>query len=239
MSKPLWRQQKTLGRGSKTPQRYWLRIDAAPLKKGALTRGNTSHTPMTRTEKVSRSKRTNSSISEPATSGRRRVRSFVPISKITTCGDKEETIPRSRRNLATVRPPTPCKWTMASLERPNVSSARESKCERRSSRSLRIKEWPNTRTEGTEEAMEMNKRLEQSEKKGWYPRSENNTAMNCNKRSAQRPKLTGNNKRKARSEKQNTTTKIGEQNDDEIAVRIKTYQNLPRSKSKEASNSEQ
>ena len=93
----------------------------------------------------------------------------------------------------------------------NVSSARESKCERRSSRSLRIKEWPNTRTEGTEEAMEMNKRLEQSEKKGWnwYPRSENNTAMNCNRRSVQRPKWTGNNKRKARSEKQNTTTKIG------------------------------
>ena len=64
--------------------------------------------------------------------------------------------------------------------------------------------------------------------------------MNCNKRSAQRPKLTGNNKRRAQSEKQNTTTKIGgKKNDDEIAVRIKMYKNLPRSKSKEASNSEQ
>ena len=32
--------------GSKTPQRYWLSIDAAPLKKGALTQGNASHTPL-------------------------------------------------------------------------------------------------------------------------------------------------------------------------------------------------
>ena len=56
---------------------------------------------------------------------------------------------------------------------------------------------------------------------------------------AQRPKLTGNKKRRAQSEKQNTTTRIGEQNDDEIAVRIKMYKNLPRSKSKEASNSKQ
>ena len=47
--------------------------------------------------------------------------------------------------------------------------------------------------------------------------------MNCNKRSAQLPKLTAINKQKARSKKHNTTAKIGEQIDDEIAGRIKTY----------------
>ena len=55
------------------------------------------------------------------------------------------------------------------------------------------------------------------------PRSENKKAMNCNKRSAQRLKLTAINKQEARSEKHNTTAKIGEQIDDEIAVRMKTY----------------
>ena len=56
-------------------------IDAVPLKKGALTQGNTSHIPMSRTEKVSRSKCTNSSISELATPGQRRVRSLYLVLK--------------------------------------------------------------------------------------------------------------------------------------------------------------
>ena len=73
------------------------------------------------------------------------------------------------------------------------------------------------------------------------PRSENKKAMNCNKRSAQRLKLTAINKQEARSEKHNTTAKIGEQIDDEIAVRMKTYKTYLAKvkKSKEASNSEQ
>ena len=45
---------------------------------------------MIRAEKVSWSKRTNSSISEPTTSGRRVSRSFVPISKLTTWGLKRK-----------------------------------------------------------------------------------------------------------------------------------------------------
>ena len=77
-------------------------------KRHSNARYHFAHTD-TRTKKVSRSKGTNSSISEPVTSGERLARSFVPSSKITTWGDNEETMPRSRRSFATVRPPTPWK----------------------------------------------------------------------------------------------------------------------------------
>lgn len=110
------------------------------------SRGVTWQTPTTFTENDSNSSWTSSSISEPTTSGLPRARSFVPISRITTCGDKRPTTFKSwRRSFDTVRPPIPCIYIVAVPWRPQSRDTRLSNWLFKSHLRRRTKECPKWR----------------------------------------------------------------------------------------------
>ena len=106
------------GNGSKTPWRYCARICTFALN--ALTGCLLTVWP-TQTKQTPYSlwiKQTKSSMAEPTDAGedRRRVRSLVPICKITTSGLKCSTsVISNHLTLSIVRPPTPCQWIVTGV----------------------------------------------------------------------------------------------------------------------------
>ena len=138
------------GSGSKTPWRYCARICTFALNAPTGCLLTVWPTQTKRTPYSLWSKQTKSSMAEPTDAGedRRRVRSLVPICKITTSGLKRATSVKSNRlTLSIVRPPTPCQWIVTGVLmfklRLYVGLFLIIK-----SRSLRIKEWPKIRTLG-------------------------------------------------------------------------------------------
>ena len=138
------------GSGSKTPWRYCARICTFALNAPTGCLLTVWPTQTKRTPYSLWSKQTKSSMAEPTDAGedRRRVRSLVPICKITTSGLKRSTSVKSNRlTLSIVRPPTPCQWIVTGVLmfklRLYVGLFLIIK-----SRSLRIKEWPKIRTLG-------------------------------------------------------------------------------------------